>query len=319
MATAETLPTQSVPVDPIAEYRLTRDLRASAKMMGRSEARFLVDLYYNVQDYRIRANNQSHALTESGEPHALIAWSFDMFRHFESDVQGALHTYARNDLLGRWALSIHGIGPVIAAGLLAHIDIEKAPTVGHIWRFAGLDDPANYDWKKGKKRPWNAALKRLCWIIGGSFVRLRHLDNDIYGKVYEARKTLEVERNERGDFAAAAARSLEQKNIKDKDLRATYEAGRLPDGRIDLRARRYAVKLFLSHYHHVGYEIHYKKPPPKPYILEHGGHVHFIGPPNWQPTRTRVPDSLSEPRASRAPTRMSEPKDVRVPGLVSEP
>jgi hypothetical protein len=268
-------------MEPVASYRLSRDLRDSVKLMGSGEVRFLVDLYYTVQNYRIRSSNQRRDLVKSEEPHALVSWSLDLFEKFEKDVQSTLHAYSRDKELGCWAMSIHGIGPVIAAGLLAHIDIEKAPTVGHIWRFAGLDDPANYEWKKGTIRPWNARLKRLCWIIGGSFVRLRHLDADIYGKVYESRKQIEVEKNERGDFAPLAARSLQTKQIKDKDLKATYEAGRLPDGRIDLRARRYAVKLFLSHYHHVAYELHYKKPPPKPYILTQDNHAHFIEPPNW--------------------------------------
>lgn len=325
---------QTASGDSVADYRLTRDLRASAKLMGRDEARYLVDFYYNVQNYRIRASNQERALTESGEPHALIAWSFGIFERFEKDVQGALHVYARNSPLGRWALTIHGIGPVIAAGLMAHIDIEKAETAGAIWRFAGLDPNLKWlgkagaqdavdealgserftaasaekvarhvdrdlgklakmgledgeEWTRKRliaalaRRPWNADLKRLCWIIGGSFVRLRHLEGDIYGKVYEERKALEVYRNERGKFAELAARTLETKKFKDKEVRAVYEAGRLPDGRIDLRARRYAVKLFLSHYHHVAYEIHHKRLPPKPYVLEHGGHTHFTGPPNW--------------------------------------
>ena len=42
-----------------------------------------------------------------------------------------------------------GIGPVIAAGLLANIDIKQAPTVGHIWRFAGLDPTNKWIGKKG--------------------------------------------------------------------------------------------------------------------------------------------------------------------------
>lgn len=202
---------------------------------------------------------------------------------YSLDVPGH-HAYVQDGLATR--NSITGIGPVIAAGLLAHIDIEKAPTVGHIWRFAGLDPTVT--WGRGEKRPWNAKLKRLCWIIGDSFVKQKSRESDIYGKVYAARKVQEVERNEAGLFAEQAARALEERKIKDKDLRATYEAGRLPAGRLDLRARRYAVKLFLVHFHHVMYEDHFGEPPPKPYILTNPAvdptgkdHVHFIGPPNW--------------------------------------
>lgn len=270
----------STPWEPI--QRLTRDLRASARLLGQHEARYLVDLYYQTQENRIRAAHQQRLSADGAEPHALIAWVFGTMETVERDIARALDAYSAAQEVGAWARSIHGIGPVIAAGLLAHIDIEKAPTVGHIWRFAGLDDPANYEWKKGKKRPWNARLKRLCWIIGGSFVKTKASDKSIYGKVYERRKAQEVERNEAGRFADQARRSLEERKIIDKDLRATLESGKLPDGRIDLRARRVAVKLFLAHYHHVAFESHFGEPPPKPYVIEHGGHAHFLGPPNWR-------------------------------------
>lgn len=268
---------EDVRLEPIV--RLRRDIKKSAEVLTDREARYLVDLYYSTQESRIRAAAQVRDAAKGDEPHGVTAWVFDQFEAVESGVKGALGAYAKSREEGRWALSIHGIGPVIAAGLLAHIDIHRAPTVGHIWRFAGLDPTVK--WEKGTKRPWNAALKVLCWKIGQSFMKLRGSDNDIYGQVYEARKKLEVERNERGDFAAQAAATLEAKKIRDKDTRATYEAGKLPAGRLELRAERYAVKLFLAHYHHVAHEIHFGAPPPKPYVIEHLGHAHFIAPPNW--------------------------------------
>ena len=136
-------------------------------------------------------------------------------------------------------------------------------------------------WDKGAKRPWNARLKRLSWIIGDCFVKVHNSEKDIYGHVYKERKMLEVSRNEAGNFSAQAEASLKDRNIKDKGLKECYESGKLPDGRIELRARRYAVKLFLSHYHHVAFEDHFGKAPPSPYNIEHGGHSHFIAPPNW--------------------------------------
>jgi hypothetical protein len=136
-------------------------------------------------------------------------------------------------------------------------------------------------WDKGQKRPWNARLKRLAWIIGDSFRKQRNSPKDFYGKFYEDRKTYELAKNENGDYAAQAAESLSTRKIQDKVLKATYESGKLPPGRIELRSMRYATKLFLSHYHHVAYEDHFGTPPPKPYVIEQLGHAHIIGPPNW--------------------------------------
>jgi hypothetical protein len=165
-------------------------------------------------------------------------------------------------------------------------------TAGAIWRFAGLDPTVS--WNKGEVRPWNQRLKRLAWIIGDCFVRLRDNDKDIYGKVYDERKALEVSRNEAGMFSEIAAETLEAKKIRDPKTLKAYKAGRLPDGRIDLRARRYAVKLFLSHYHEIAFFCHFGHLPPKPYIIEHGGHTHFIMPPH-----TDMVPGLTEAHTSR--------------------
>ena len=255
-------------------------MREAAGGLGHREARFLVDAYYMLQGNRIEAANQLRALTESEEPNVVLAWLFDQQRLLENEIKKALGPYTDAHTVGVWAKSITGIGPVLSAGLLAHIDIEQAPTVGHIWRFAGLDPTVS--WEKGKKRPWNASLKVLCWKIGESFVKVHSNESDIYGKVYVERKIQEETKNAAGDFADQAARALEQKKYsKSTDAYKAYAAGRLPQARIHARAKRYAVKLFLSHWHHVAYEDHFGEAPPKPYIIEHGGHTHFVKPPNW--------------------------------------
>lgn len=260
--------------------RLTRDLRNAAVTLSDAEARFLVDAYYQMQKDRIRAEHQDRTLVEVGQPHDVVKWLHGQRSTLEGQIARALDTYSDAKLVGRWARSIVGIGPIISAGLLAHIDIEKAPTVGHIWRFAGLDPTVG--WERSEKRPWNAELKRLCWIIGQSFIKVHNHERDVYGKVYATRKAQEVQRNEQRLFAEQAAEALRRKNYrKDTKAKKHYEAGQLPPARIELRAARYATKLFLAHYHHVLHEVTYNRPPPKPYVLEHLGHVHYIAPPNW--------------------------------------
>lgn len=259
--------------EPIA--RLSRDLKSAAVTLTDDEARFLVDAYYMMQENRIRAGAQVRSLAESGEPHAVLSWYGAQSATLEKQVLRALDTYSASKPEGVWARSVCGVGPVIAAGLLAHIDIEKAPTVGHIWRFAGLDPTST--WGKGEKRPWNAQLKVLCWKIGESFVKVKGRADDVYGKVYDARKRYEHERNERGDYAEQAA-ALLRRNPAHKQ-RATYATGKLPDGHLHARAKRYAVKLFLAHYHERAYEARFGRKPPAPYAIAHLGHAHRIEAP----------------------------------------
>ena len=272
MTTIETSP---------AVAKLSRDTRLAAATLSPREARYLVDTYYQMQENRKRSENQVRSMDE--EPHEAIAWLAIQDRTLENRIKSMLDVFSAANRVGEWSRTIKGIGPVIAAGLLAHIDITKAPTVGHIWSFAGLNPEMK--WEKGQKRPFNASLKTLCWKIGESFVKVSGDVEALYAQVYVQRKVVETDRNIAGDFADQAAAKLERFKIgKTTEAFKHYSAGKLPPAHIHARAKRYAVKLFLSHWHYVAYEIEYGKPPPKPYILTRDeGHAHFIAPPNWEP------------------------------------
>ena len=260
--------------------RMTRDLRNASITLSFREARFLVDAYYAMQRDRIRAAHQTRTLVANEEPHDIISWVQDQRHTLEGQVAKALDAYSASLEYGVWARSIVGIGPIISAGLAANIDISKAPTVGHVWRFAGLDPTVK--WEKGKKRPWNGSLKRLCFLIGESFVKVSNNNRDVYGKVYASRKIVETRNNEALMFKDQAALSLASKNWSDDTVaKSCYEKGMLPPARIHLRAQRVAVKLFLSHYHHVLHEVTYGVAPPKPYIVTRDPLHNFIAPPNW--------------------------------------
>ena len=166
---------------------------------------------------------------------------------------------------------------MIAAGLLAHIDITKAAHVGHIYSFAGLHEGAV--WAKGQKRPWNAQLKTLCWKLGESLVKVSGDEDAKYAQLYVQRKAQEVAKNEAGDFAEQAARILTAKNYgKDTEAYKCYIQGKLPPAHIHARAKRFAVKILLSNLHEVWYEIEYGEKPAKPYPLAHLGHADKIEP-----------------------------------------
>ena len=257
-------------------YKLGKDLRTAARTMSDDEARFLVDYYYIAQEDRKRSTNQVRALDQSQEPNGVINWLADQTGSLENEIKKALDSYTENHPMGAWMRQIYGIGPVISAGLLAHIDITKAPTVGHIWRYAGLDPTSK--WEKGQKRPWNAGLKSLCWKAGQSFMKFSNREECYYGHVYKERKAYEIARNERGDNKELAEQ-LKDKVGKTTDAYKHLSSGVLPPGQIDARARRYAVKLFLSHLHGAWYETHFGTKPPLPYPLVHLGHAHFIPSP----------------------------------------
>lgn len=262
-------------IEPIE--RLKRDIAKTAATLSDQEARYLVDYYYICQEDRKRANNQTRALTEGQEPCAVVAWLAEQAATLEAQIKRALDIYTSAHPVGEWLKSIYGIGPVISAGILAHIDITKAPTVGHIWSFAGLDP--NVKWEKGQKRPYNAKLKTILWHAGQSFMKFSAREECYYGKIYRERKDFELARNERKENEEAVAAALTRIGKHTEAYKHLIE-GKLPPAQIDARARRYAVKLFLAHLHAVWYEIHFKTKPPLPYPIAILGHAHYIPPHN---------------------------------------
>ena len=323
------------------------------------QARLLVNLYYVMQDDRIRLLHQKAALIDKGHPHAAQDWLFERFKALEAQVVRQLVVYSKSTELGRRVQNVKGVGPIMAAGLMAHFDITRAPTVGHYWRFAGLDPTAV--WLRKKKRPWNAKLKTLMFKLGESFVKVSKDPDAVYGQVYVQRKALEIERNSQGLFAAQAEAKLHSRKGRqdfaedgdedeDDDDDADGENGGRKKGgigkkteaypwyagcysgevcrgyyqifgesssedqathtkevstdqlhkralylkshrgkpksgvqmlcpaHIQARSHRYAVKLFIAHFHELSYKLHYGVEPPLPYalaILHHGHKIDF--------------------------------------------
>ena len=249
-----------------------------ARVMSNTEASYLVRDYYNAQRDRIRAASQIRTIENMGTAVSdALYWRLESARVTERNIKGLLDHYTAAHPMGSWMRSIVGIGPVISAGLLAHLDIEKAEVAGAFWSFAGLDPSKK--WEKGQKRPWNAELKTLCWKAGQSFIKFQNHEDCVYGHLFAERKKLEELRNERGDHAATAAQGLTFYGKETVAYKACL-AGRLPQAQVVARASRWTVKIFLSHLHQVWYKQHFKKDPPLPYAIAILGHAHMIPAPN---------------------------------------
>jgi hypothetical protein len=258
--------------------KLNKDIKAAASSLSDNEARYLVDTYYTVQKYRITSSNQIGSMDE--EPNDILRFFLGDFETLENQLKLILGAYAKSKPIGRWLLDIKGIGPVIAAGLIAYIDISRVQTAGQIQAYAGLDPTKK--WEKGQKRPWNAKLKVLCWKAGQSFVKVSNRDGDIYGHIYREKKEYYNKKNEEGGFAERAAQILKEKKLgKETDAYKAYSAGKLPAAHIEAMAERFAVKIFISHLFTVWYEMEHGTPAPKPYAEAILNHAHIIAPPSY--------------------------------------
>lgn len=344
-----------------AVQRLSRDLANMAKQLSASEARFLVDYYYICQDDRMRFLNQVRAMNQSNESNMVLDWLGEQASVMENQVKRALDKYTDGHPVGSWIKSLYGFGPVLSAGFIAHIDITKAPTAGHIWSYAGLTNGVEWvsaadaaAWVKQNgldveaaaryfnrnlesmrrmatqnsegeespvtakslaaaisRRPWNAELKKLCFKAGECMVKFAAHEDCHYGHMFRERKSLEWDRNLSGHYASQVNEDTYSKSTEsyawavgcyasfdvaellrtegslplDKLKKIRRPAGEgtpmLPPAHIHARARRYAVKMFLSHLHEVWYETHFKRRVPNPFVIEHLGHAHRIKVPNY--------------------------------------
>jgi len=270
--------------------KLTKALKEAAENLGREEARFLVDTYYQIQEHRIAMSAQSRTLAKNEEPNVLLAWLGEQNETLESRIKLALDLYTDRFVVGRWCKAIVGIGPVITAGLISQIDPAKYNYIGSVLRFGGFDP--TLEWNKGEKRPWNADLKVLFYKIGESFVKVQNRDNDYYGKVFRKWRDEYESRNKRGKLKHLAEAKLKKYKIgKDTEAYKAYVQGKLPPAHLHAMARRKAVALFLGHFCQVQWEDWHKRPFPRPWVFcfaaDGASAPHseesFVLPPNYTP------------------------------------
>lgn len=290
--------------------RLSKDLRQGARGLGMMDARYLVDTYYAVQKLRIAIGNRKKASERSGEPSDLTDYLEKQLELLEKYTATALGEFADAHPLGQWLKTIVGIGPVLSAGLISRTWEYDFKTVSALWRFAGLDPTLK--WERGQKRPFNAALKTLCFRIGESFVKFQSHPESVYGKLFTEIKKEEWERNINGKYSEAAKvkasqvakdtssylwysgqvsptwvrQILESEATWPEKPPKSFADGQpmLPPAHIHARARRRVVKIFLSHLWEVSYWLRKGVRPEDPWIIAHGGHTHKIEVPNapWQ-------------------------------------
>lgn len=272
------------------KQKLSEDVKEYLKnRMTRNECAQLVYYYYSMQEQRISNLFRATKLKERGESYSFFEMTSEINNEHELFIKKALSYFAKHNEICNWMTSLHGIGPVISCVLFSELSVKafdkkterykRVETAGGFWKYCGIATPDQVR-KKGQLVNFNPDMKRICWLLGKSFVLVSGNPDAYYGQVYKNRKILETELNEQGKYSELAKQILIDKNIKDEATKTCLESGKLTKGHIDARARRYAVKLFLAHLHEVMYGFEYKEAPPKPYIIAFGEHAHYIPPPN---------------------------------------
>ena len=129
------------------------------------------------------------------------------------------------------------------------------------------------------KPPYNTDLKQKMFLIGDMFIKNSNRDKSLYGKIFKQRKLEETIKNENYEYRDQAEKLLSTSNYdKTTETYKYLSEGKLSPSHISSRARRYAVKLFISHVFEAMYYAEYHENPPMPYIIAIGGHHDYIAP-----------------------------------------
>lgn len=156
--------------------------------------------------------------------------------------------------------------------------------ISYLYACYGKDNTLGWNnlYRGIRKITWNPDF-RLSMFRFGLVCRTNSGDPDfIYGQLYRKRKAYEIEMNEAGMY-----HELAEEHIRDRDYKkgtvpySYYSNGMLCPGHLESRARRWAVKIFLTHYHQVAYYEKHGVLPKRPYILDVLGAEHEIKCPNW--------------------------------------
>ena len=136
------------------------------KQPTREEVKKLVTLYYQIQGFRMMVSQQIKALEKenAGVSYVLLEWVLKNCAILESGIKDALEIITNASEVGRWLLSIIGVGPVIAAGCMSFFDIKGKEYASQFISYAGLND---------NNRPWlgrEASKKIINEVIGDAKV-----------------------------------------------------------------------------------------------------------------------------------------------------
>jgi len=154
--------------------------------------RTLVDLRdRQIQKARIQFGNRLGAIErgedESDDRQANVLERYHKrFQDIEVELDADIKKQVAEYPIYKHLSTVKGIGPGLAAKLIAMIDIERADTISSLWRFAGyaVINGERERPTKGEKLHYNKRLKTTCYLIATSFLR----SNSPYRRVYDEAK-----------------------------------------------------------------------------------------------------------------------------------
>ncbi len=150
-----------------------------------SDLKLLVRLFYEAQDQRKAAANRVRAYEALHIEVPYAEKALEDAQEYEDHLAKHVKAMLKVNLFYKgWLEKVNGIGPLLAASLMAEIGSpERFSTVSRLWAYCGLsvDEEGNaVRRKKGQKSGWNPMLKMTAWKIAGSFIKGKGFGRQLY-------------------------------------------------------------------------------------------------------------------------------------------
>ena len=243
----------------------------------------LVDAVLAIEKQRVASEVRQSHLAKRGERDPETDELHRRTKELEDYLDGKVAGLIKGHPAYPWFSLVKGIGKENIGKVIGQIEIDKAPTISALWKFAGfaVENGLAPKRTKGKKLSYNSRLRSMCWRVATSLLRAQ-------GKFYDyylPQKDGYVQRHVNQGLTIVPTTSLpliEGKRVETEGL--------ISEGHVHNQAMRKMIKLFLSCLWLVWREAE-GLPVTKPYAIDKLGHDSFIDP--WsmtdKPERRRKP------------------------------
>lgn len=149
--------------------------------------RALVDTRLQVQRNRIQFGNRVAALERgddfgSGQQLTIAIQWFSRYSKLERQLDGDISDIVQEHIMYESIIRIRGIGPMMAAKLLALLAIEDFENISKLWRHSGyaVIDGKREKPVRGQRLAYSKRLKTTLFLIGQSFLKTSSPYRDLY-------------------------------------------------------------------------------------------------------------------------------------------
>lgn len=265
----------------------------------------LVDTALAIEKRRVALQTRSTHLAKQGRVDEDADDVLQKVQELEDYVDNKVANLLKQHSAYHWFSLVKGVGNENIAKVVGLIDIEKAPTVSSLWKFAGfhVENGKAPRPTPGQKLPYNSKLRTMCWRLGSSLNRagIRQKCSkckNLYGSTHE-----ECPKCGNTESSTVATSKFSEYYLQEKakytnrfksEGYTIVPADKLPkvsgkktetgdfisDGHIHNMAVRKMIKMFLSMLWVTWREAE-GLPTNEPYSVAIQGHSHIRTPDEW--------------------------------------